>query len=232
MSIGAILKRAREDKNLSVADVAAATRIRWKFIQALEDENFRLIPSQVFAKGFLKTYSNFLELDTASLLNELTNYYSGSDKVKKAEPSRKPAASLYGLNPMYIAYLAIFLLLALLMIFELRSGAGKAKVAEAPEVKTEIVTKEVEPVKKIIPAPIKTGVKIEAVTRSWVSVESDGAAAYSGVIDAGHWINFRGRSVKVRAGNGAGVRVYINGEDQGLMGAANEVVERTYNQYK
>lgn len=87
MSIGSILREKRVERKLSVADVFAETKINKKYIQALEDDNFLLIPSQVYAKGFLKAYSNFLGLDTKNLVGELMNYY------KSREGDRKIAAS-------------------------------------------------------------------------------------------------------------------------------------------
>jgi transcriptional regulator with XRE-family HTH domain len=89
MSIGSILREKREERKLSVADVFAETKINKKYIQALEDDNFLLIPSQVYAKGFLKAYSIFLGLDSKSLVGELMNYYKNREGDRKAASSAK-----------------------------------------------------------------------------------------------------------------------------------------------
>ena len=83
MSIGKILREAREEKGLSVADVSAETKINKKYIQALEDGNYLLIPSQVYAKGFVKAYSNYLGLDAKSLVGELMDFYKSREEGRK-----------------------------------------------------------------------------------------------------------------------------------------------------
>ena len=83
MSIGNQLREAREEKKLSVADVSAETKINKKYIQALENDNYLLIPSQVYAKGFLKAYSNYLGLDAKGLVGELINFYKNREEGRK-----------------------------------------------------------------------------------------------------------------------------------------------------
>ena len=71
MNIGEVLRSHREAKGLTIIDVASATRISKKYLQALEDENFLFIPSIVYAKGFLKTYAMYLGLDPKPLTEQL-----------------------------------------------------------------------------------------------------------------------------------------------------------------
>lgn len=67
--VGQILREAREDKKLSVKDVAKETNIAAKYIIALETEDYSQFPAETFALGFLKNYASYLKLDTAMLLN-------------------------------------------------------------------------------------------------------------------------------------------------------------------
>ena len=66
--VGEILREARESKKLSIQDISRETNISIKYITALETENYNKFPGSVFIKGFLKTYSNFLKLDTSHLI--------------------------------------------------------------------------------------------------------------------------------------------------------------------
>ena len=56
-SLGDTLRSAREEKGLSLKDIADRTRINHAFLKAIEEENFSIIPGEVFITGFLKTYS-------------------------------------------------------------------------------------------------------------------------------------------------------------------------------
>jgi transcriptional regulator with XRE-family HTH domain len=67
--VGQILRETREEKNLSVKDVSKDTNIAMKFILALESEDYSLFPAETFTIGFLKTYSDYLKLDTSHMLN-------------------------------------------------------------------------------------------------------------------------------------------------------------------
>lgn len=65
---GSILKEARLGKNIALVDVEQATKIRLKFLQAIEDDDFAKLPSLGYAKGFVKNYSEYLGLDSSMVL--------------------------------------------------------------------------------------------------------------------------------------------------------------------
>ena len=60
-NIGERLKQIREKKNLSIDDVAAGTGIRAQYLEALENSEYANIPGDVFIKGFIRNYGNYLE---------------------------------------------------------------------------------------------------------------------------------------------------------------------------
>lgn len=60
--IGPILKRVRVEKNIALEEIAEATKIRVKYLQAIEDERFDLLPGAVYAKGFVNTYIRYLNI--------------------------------------------------------------------------------------------------------------------------------------------------------------------------
>jgi len=69
-TLGSILKRRRQDLNLSLKEVENSTSIRMSYLQALEEgENHKLI-SPIYAHGFMKQYSQFLGLDGEQLIRE------------------------------------------------------------------------------------------------------------------------------------------------------------------
>jgi hypothetical protein len=61
--IGSSLRQARQHRGLELADVERETRIRVKYLAALEDERFDVLPGVAYVRGFLRTYSEFLGLD-------------------------------------------------------------------------------------------------------------------------------------------------------------------------
>lgn len=61
--IGPALEDARTQKGLSFEEVEQATKIRKRYLEALEREDYSILPDAVYVQGFLKTYANYLGLD-------------------------------------------------------------------------------------------------------------------------------------------------------------------------
>ncbi len=73
--IGEALRDARMRNRIDMAQVEAATRIRAKYLRALENEEWDLLPGPTFVKTFLRTYAEYLELDARSLVEEYKQRY-------------------------------------------------------------------------------------------------------------------------------------------------------------
>ena len=69
--IGRVLERARKDRGLTLEEAEKATKIRRRYLEGLEDDDYTVLPDAVYAQGFLKTYANFLGLDGAELSRDL-----------------------------------------------------------------------------------------------------------------------------------------------------------------
>jgi len=67
-TVGEILQRARLEKKLSLEEVERKIKIRTKFLEAIEENNYQKLPSAVYAKGFIKNYSEFLGLSPEKIL--------------------------------------------------------------------------------------------------------------------------------------------------------------------
>ena len=69
--IGRILEQKRKEQGLSLEEVEQATKIRKRYLDGLEREDYAVLPDGVYAQGFLKTYANFLGLDGEALSRQL-----------------------------------------------------------------------------------------------------------------------------------------------------------------
>ena len=67
---GELLERARREKGLSLRDAENATKIRTRYLEGLEREDYSMLPDQVYVQGFLKTYANYLGLDGEELAQD------------------------------------------------------------------------------------------------------------------------------------------------------------------
>ena len=73
--IGETLREARMRRRIDMTDVEAATKIRAKYLRALESEEWELLPGPTFVKTFLRTYADYLELDSRLLVEEYKQRY-------------------------------------------------------------------------------------------------------------------------------------------------------------
>lgn len=69
-SIGESLKSTREAKGISLEQAEEETKIRKRYLQALEDGEYDVIPGRVYAKGFLRNYANYLGLNQEEIMLE------------------------------------------------------------------------------------------------------------------------------------------------------------------
>ena len=73
--IGQTLREARMRQRIDMTEVESATKIRAKYLRALENEEWDLLPGPTFVKSFLRTYAEYLDLDARSLVEEYRQRY-------------------------------------------------------------------------------------------------------------------------------------------------------------
>lgn len=83
-SAGAILRCVRENRDLSLEDVAKVTRISKGYLAALEEDNISRLPSEVYARGFLRVYAQFLGIEEHTVLDRYP--YAAPSDPQSDEP--------------------------------------------------------------------------------------------------------------------------------------------------
>ncbi|MGM0549149.1 MAG: helix-turn-helix domain-containing protein [Bacillota bacterium] len=121
LELGSLLKKAREEKGLSLADIQEETKIREKYLRAIEKNEFDLLPAKVYLKVFIKGYAREVGLDYQELLKKyevlnieekkesnLEKDYLGGTKV----PTRTKKKSKFGFLKIILISLLIIVLAA------------------------------------------------------------------------------------------------------------------------
>ena len=92
LGIGASLREERIRQGLTLDTVESATRIRGRYLEAIEDERWDELPAEAYAKGFLRTYATFLELDPQQFLAEFRRHRRETDEpiAPLAQPAYEP----------------------------------------------------------------------------------------------------------------------------------------------
>jgi cytoskeletal protein RodZ len=117
--IGSTLREARVRRKLTLQQAEEDTKIRVKYLQAMENEDFDLMPGQAYVKGFLQTYAIYLGLDAAIILDEYRSRgtpreehqpFGGSSVIGKPYSHRRRNT---------LAFIAVACLLVLAVIYVL-----------------------------------------------------------------------------------------------------------------
>ena len=110
-AIGSSLKDARLRKGLDLPTAAEATKIRTRHLQALEDEQFDVLPGQTYVRGFLKTYADFLGLDGQLYVDEYSSRFwineDGTPATRRKVRIRRKHHRRIELNMVILTLVAI-----------------------------------------------------------------------------------------------------------------------------
>ena len=252
-TVGEILRNEREKKGLSLKDIEAATSIRALYINAIEEDNYKIVPGEVYLKGFIRNYANYLGLDGQKMVDIYRQNQSSSnvsvpatppvsEKPKTTESSPenepdKPAKSAKWLGVGFLVLVAAgsFWWYSANKPFEpgpiqQTTPIQQATPAPVPPVQP---TPKVQPSTDTTPTPPATTKPLVLTAKftdeCWILVTADGKTAYEGIPKTGESFTWEAQnSITIKAGNAGGVDFVYNGQPVGKIGGKGEVAVKTF----
>ena len=88
--IGPALREARERRGLAFGDVETDTAIRTRYIRALEEEQFHVLPGPTYTKGFLRAYAEYLGLDGQLFIDEFNSRHHDARAPQEQQIASQP----------------------------------------------------------------------------------------------------------------------------------------------
>jgi cytoskeleton protein RodZ len=240
-SFGSWLRQQREIRNISLREISDNTKIGMRYLEALEDDRFEILPAPIFAKGFLREYAKYVGLDA----DEVVNFYIAADERRRMDldetevvAARPPVRSPLRPRrlPLPLSWIAVgvitLLVLALLGVWLLRRdgrGATGAEVAPPPGIAAPMAEAppQPQPVASAQPA-VPTDellLNLTFTAECWVEALVDERQRISELRVQGESLQIRAReSVVLTLGNAGAVRVEANGRPVQLPGSPGQVV--------
>jgi cytoskeletal protein RodZ len=161
--IGATLREARTRAKIDVSQVEAATKIRAKYIRAMENEDWELMPGPTFVKSFLRTYSEYLGIDGKLLVEEykLRHEAPPETELQPIAPRPRDRARDLGLRrprlsrAWIVGLSALGVLIALIVLGSIGGGGTGTPVATQTT-----ATAPKRPARRTAPAPTRVRLQI------------------------------------------------------------------------
>lgn len=252
---GEILRTARLKRRISLVEAEQATRIRQRYLQALEDDDYSVLPKGVYSVGFLRNYAIFLGVPPDDVMN------GGDPRRRRERPpalqSVAPPIQLSSPRTMWLFVAGGIVAVLLLALAWLglsdpnpspNAQAGARPTAVPGSSPTSVVslqplapaaTPTAAPTPLVVaqptsaPSPTSNARQVEidirAVERAWVRATVDGQQAWETILEIGQTRRVIGQqSVELFVGNGAGIEVTANGQRVGTLGPAATPVARRF----
>src|ERR671932_171860 len=129
-AIGERLREARMRQGLDLGEGGVATKIRAKYLRALENDEFAMLPGSTYVKSFLRTYAEYLGLDAQLLVEEFRAQHEprGEGELQsfgpraRARPGRERRGGGMAIGPGVLALAFVLFLLVVLAVIGLLSG--------------------------------------------------------------------------------------------------------------
>ncbi|MDQ0286345.1 cytoskeletal protein RodZ [Desulfofundulus luciae] len=252
MDIGNMLREARQARGLSLEQVEEETKIRRKYLEALEEEAFDVLPGRVYVRGFLRNYARFLGLNAEALVARFEEMLPLEEIPPVTQPLPGSEKKLRLSLPFgRIVYVVTGLVLAVLLLWGAGWVAGLTRDTAYDVVsqdKPAGTHGELSPGNAdhtqnqdaSSPTPASTGTDnrtpegvhlVLNVTDEtcWMRVVVDGKTMFTGEVAANQSKSFQAREhIWVKLGNAGVVKVRVNGRDLGVLGDRGQVVSREF----
>jgi cytoskeletal protein RodZ len=230
-SFGENLRRERELRGVDLRDIAEATNISLRFLQALEQDRADVLPGGIFPKAFVRQYATYLGLDPDRLVAEYVYTHGGEVSEGGAAP-RRPAS-----GRMAAVFFGLILAGGVALFAAARAGVfGREPTAPEPEpAATPDVTL---PADRVYPPPPPsttaaapgtplTGALVLSLTARqdcWVEVQLDGTTALSRILTQGETQRLEAQSqIVLSVGNAGGIAFSVNDRPGIPLGREGEV---------
>lgn len=234
--IGEVLSEARRRHGISLRRAEEETKIRAKYLQALEEENFTVIPGHAYVKGFLRTYGDYLDIDGQMLVDEFRSRYEDG-----FSPNIVPPASTVLLesnkkpNWVPVGIAAVILILMVSYLWG-SSGWQKPSIVKKYDLKSSNLSKKPKSAPKVIVPPKKPAtsstssssstasyeglnlvVTNKGADRCWLRIKTDGDLRFEDVISNGESMSYKAEDeISIRTAIPDALKVLINGKSMQL----------------
>lgn len=229
--IGNSLREARLRQQLDFPEIEHATKIRSKYLRALEDEQFDVLPAQTYVKGFLRTYAEYLGLDGQLYVDEFNSrYVTGEDEppLRARRSSTYHRANRRVESSAIIAALAAIGVLTLIVIAAWKYGGGDSQEEAIPNLALTRPAQEQPAAGAQRKRPLQAKLVLMAARGDcWLEIHAGSATGkllYQGTLERGQSQRFVARRLWIAALAPRNLALVLNGKPVAVPGKRSPLV--------
>lgn len=245
-SFGEELRREREIRGISLKEIADATKISKRFLEALESNDHKTLPAPVFTRGFVREYARYVGLNVEEMVNRYNFAAANDDRIEKPPQVEKYAKQLprdispkpspkRGIPPAYAkvdrnAIVVVIIAVALAAVAWWAIQNKRRIEATDAATATPVTAPKQAPVTPA-PEPVADDstlrMAVEVTANSWVDLDVDGISAFKDEMVQGERKEFEAKEQFLfrRIGNAAGLNLTLNGVPIPALGDDGEVIK-------
>lgn len=217
-NLGLYLKNLREEKKIPVAQIAQALKTKPETIQALEANDFQKIPAPTYVKGYLRSYANYLGINSDDILVEYNRQYpTGSKQILVLQGQKLPRIGLNINRFIIIAGVIVTIVIAITLFIIFKPEKSPAP-SPKPQVSPVVIEQPPSPSTITPPIRIPMSLSVHTLDNVWLRVHSDGKLIFEGTLQKDEKENWRAQSeFKLRIGNPSKINLSLNGQSLGTI---------------
>ncbi len=228
--IGESLREARMRARIDIAEIEAQTKIRAKYLRALENEEWDLLPGPTYVKSFLRTYAEALDLDAKLLVDEYKLRHERLSEVElqpinAAAPGRERRRPTPVLPPwFFVAVIVAGLVFALYLLGSGDDEPNSAATTPSPPANTTTTERPAAITPPPAPRPTRVRLRIDATGQVNVCLKAGDRTLVNGqTYEAGQRTpTFASKRFRLTLGNNS-ARLRINGKTRGVKASADPI---------
>ncbi|HBV87968.1 helix-turn-helix domain-containing protein [Desulfosporosinus sp.] len=238
---GQMLRAAREEKEWSLLDTEEITKIRVRYIQALEEEEYGILPGATYVKGYLRTYAKQLGLNP----DDIIGLYSSSIKQEVTPVIEEPDRMVVRSHSLWVRPVIIggMALAAIVLAISIKNLYQPEDIPDSAFTSPPLISAPdsgpTEPSPTVPKTPSQSSPPdVVASTQDgltahlvftqacWIEIKVDNQAPFQGTFAAGSTKEIKGtdKIELVSIGNAGGLTVTLNGKSMPSLGKPGQVL--------
>jgi cytoskeletal protein RodZ len=238
VSVGGYLRALRLGKQVSLEEMARATRVGSHQLEALEADRFADLPAPVFVKGFIRAYCHFLGEPDDQALRHYREVLGERPLPDRGAPVLRSHAN-WSASPLFISFVLLLVfgsgLLALNLV--LKRGTKSAVSESVPAVKSEPAPVQATPmvsappitpaVATTVETPASQRLIVKAIEPTWIRIQTDDLRAVDELLTPGAVREWTAeRRFLLTVGNAGGIEIELNGRTMPRLGQRGAVIRQ------